>query len=74
MDFIPSEIRMNHHVAQLLQRGLRLPAEFLVGLVRAADQQIHFGRTIELRIHAHQRLAGGDIDTNLVLSLPDHSS
>ncbi|CAM2156807.1 hypothetical protein PT2222_30148 [Paraburkholderia tropica] len=68
MSFVAGEVGRDHHLAELLQRRLRLPAELGARLVRAADQQIDFGGTIETRTHAHERAAVRNVDAGFALA------
>ncbi|VWX60507.1 conserved hypothetical protein [Burkholderiales bacterium 8X] len=66
---VPAQIGLDHHEAELFQRGSRLPAQLRLCACRIADQQIDLGRPVELLVDSHQGLAGRDIDADLMLLL-----
>ncbi|GBH23845.1 hypothetical protein BvRS1_08940 [Burkholderia vietnamiensis] len=66
---IPRQVRLDHHLAELLQRRLRRPAELGLRLVRAADQQIDLGGAVELRIHFDEHVAVRCVEPAFLLAL-----
>src|SRR2546422_7837170 len=62
------QVRAGHQAYELLEGGLRLPAEVSLGLGRVADQVIDLGRARERRVYDHEglvvpesRLVEGDL-------------
>ena len=47
------QVGVNHHLDQRFERHRRLPAQFGAGAGRIGDQQVDFGRPIELRVDDH---------------------
>src|SRR5579871_1499540 len=69
MAFVACKVGRDHHLAELLERSLRLPAELLLRFGRVANEQIDFGGTIVARAHAYERAARGDANAGFALAL-----
>src|SRR3954468_8584807 len=50
---IATQVRLDHQAAQLLQTRLRFPPQLLTRFRGVAFQQVDLGRSMELRIYAH---------------------
>src|SRR6266567_2427487 len=60
------QVRIHHHVDQLVETGLRLPTQFRLGLGRVPEEEVDLGGTEVLGIDLDDDLAAPGIEPLLV--------
>ncbi len=64
------QICFHHHLAQLLQGGLGLPAQQRLCLGWVAYQQLHLCWAVKLRVDSHDRFASNGINGRFFFLTP----